>query len=115
MNPERNAGWKEARKLAAHSLMDDAADDLEEAEAQFMTPAQVSLLKEKTSFRQYLAERYNREEYGKPNEEMNVKLDLGGAFLQVLRQHGNAHTLEAPAIPEAEYEIEDNPIADLLT
>lgn len=113
MDPERDAAWTEARKIAAHNLMEDAAEDMD-ATGNLVTPADVALLKEKNSFRKYLAERYNREEYGAqdPNAAaVNVNVNLGDAFRAMLHQHGNAHRLHATEVQEAEILPAEEPAA----
>lgn len=117
MTPERQRQWRMARSIQAHSLMEDAETLLEAASKDILTPADVSLLKERVGFKQYLAERFNREEYGKaPEQQTNVTLDLGGAFLAALRQHGNAHRLNAGPAQEAlpAEIVEEDDLSDLL-
>lgn len=98
---KRKKAWKEAREIAAHGLIEDAQRDLEELDAStVMTPADVQLLREKNSFRQYLAERYNRREYGRqdPNAApQQVNVSFSTQFLAGLRQYGNAAAIGGAA------------------
>lgn len=123
LKEERKAAWKEARKIAAHNTIDDALEEMEELDSRgLLSPADVSLLNSKIKFRQYLAERWNREEYGTPEPQAQVAVNFGGDFLAALRQYGNAHNLPAgaraaladPDIIEAEI-VEDEPADDDLS
>lgn len=108
MKEERKKAWAEARQVASYNLMDEAADDIAAAETKFLVPAQVSLLKEKIKFKQYLAERYNREEFGE-QKQAPVQISFGDSWLGALREHGSSKSLPpAPAeeIPEADYVVE---------
>jgi len=121
LTPEREDGWLVAREISAHNLMEDAADDIAAAESSMLTPADVQLLKEKNGFRMYLAERYNRKDYGKVDPAAaQVNISMGEGFLAALRQYGNAHAIQAqpeqkqlPEPMEAEI-VDDDPISDLL-
>ena len=111
---DREAEWRRIRKISSHTLVDEAGEILDDAEGKLLTPADVSLLKERTSHKKWLAGQYNRDDYGKPEEKMGVTLAFDSAFLQALQAKGSSHRLPPAEPEEAEYVLVDNPIGELL-
>lgn len=105
LDPERQKTFKEIRAVGAFALMDDIDELLDEADDKFMTPASVSLLKERIGQKRWLAEKYNPEAFGKADDGPAVQLNFDAAWLDALQAHGSAKTLPTEPL-EAEV-VED--------
>jgi transposase len=104
--PERQAQMREARIDAAHSHVEDAGVILDTLADQDMTPPEVRLAEARAGHRRWLAEKFNREDYGQP--EQTTVVQIGELYLGALRRHGGATALPAPAaaLPVRDADIE---------
>ena len=93
--------WKEAKKLIADLLAEETYAISKDADAKTI---QVSRLQ--ANVNQWLAERYNKEEYGKGGEDSGVTVSIGATFLAALKEieEERKATLLAD-VPEAKFEI----------
>lgn len=78
--PEREQAFKQARKLAAHALVDDAVEILDAAKASDST-----LARERARFRQWMASKMNRESYGEEKAQVAVNLSVGMLHLTAVQ------------------------------
>lgn len=102
---ERWKGWKEAKKMIADLLAEEAYALSKDAD-----PKTVQVSRLQANVNQWLAERYNKEEYGRGGEEASLTLSVGGSFLAALKRvEEDAKARLMKDIPEADYEVLDNP------
>ncbi len=78
--PEREQAFKQARKLAAHALVDDAVQILDDAKA-----SESTLARERAKFRQWMASKMNRESYGEEKAQVAVNLSVGMLHLTAVQ------------------------------
>ena len=97
--PERKARFAEARKTSAHSLVEDATEIVDETEGAQMQ-VEVTSAKERAGHRRWLAERYNREDYGAPDPTIQVQVNVATLHLDALKAHGGPRKLPVAEIPE---------------
>jgi hypothetical protein len=95
--PERWDALVEARRLAAHVMMDDAHDKLEGADS-----VTISVIREQVKFKQWLAERYNRAELG-DQKTLSIEHNLSAQHLKALDE---LMALPAPSAPLLALEAE---------
>ena len=101
---ERKAAWLDARKIAAHGMAEEAIDIVDEAKP--TTSAEATMIKERAGNRKWLAELWNREEYGAGKQVLDVNLNVGDLHLAALTAGGAHPTPQIEQeIPEAEIEI----------
>ena len=102
---ERWKKFKQHRAQAAHVLAEDALEILDEA-----SPASISVDRERARTRQWLAERYNRAEFGDNSKQANVTLNVGQLFLDAMRAPRAA---DPARLPERERLLtSENPASD---
>lgn len=94
---DRQAAFKEARRISADLAIEDASEKMEELldpeKNPLLSPAQVSAVKSYANFKQWVASKYDRETYGDtPQTQVNVFAN-GDLMLSALQQHGSVHTL----------------------
>jgi len=94
---ERIKKWHQAMKLRSHLLVEDALSLLESEETNPATSAEAQLLKMRVGHRKYLAEKYNRKDFGEEKDETNVNLSVGSLHLDALRSAGSMEQVERPA------------------
>jgi len=83
-SPERQSRYKEARATSAHALVEDAlqiGDDTEGLE----NHALIASAKERAGHRRWLAERYNRPDYGTPDANLSITLNMASVHLDTLK------------------------------
>jgi len=97
---ERQARMREARSDSAHAHVEDAGDILEKLADQEVSPPEVRLAEARAGHRRWLAEKFNRNDYGQP--EQTTIVQIGELYLGALRRHGGASSL-----PIREAEIEE--------
>jgi hypothetical protein len=93
--------WKEAKKLIADLLAEETYELSRDTDSRNV---QVSRLQVNTN--QWLAERYNKEEYGKGAEESGVTVSIGATFLAALKEIEEERKAALLAdVPKAKFEI----------
>jgi len=93
----RRVAYQAARRASADSLVDDAADELEQATAET-----IPVVRERVRHKVWRAGKFNRDEYG--DKPMELTVNLGGQHLEALRLR--VVEPEQPALPPpADYEI----------
>lgn len=109
--PERKAMVDEARKFSASALAEDAGDVLEDlAKKDFLQAADVSLAKERSAFRRWLAAKRDPEQYGDRQAGVELHLHVGDLHLQALQAVGRKGMVpvaarEERALPVVEAEV----------
>ena len=95
--PARWALWMEAKAFIAHSLAEEAYEI-----AQNASPETVHVSKLQIQTNQWMAERFNREDYGK-SEQAQVTVSIGEDFWEALSSGEN----EKPKldVPVSDHEI----------
>ncbi len=98
---EKWAEFCKARKQGAHGLVEEAAEILENANPLF--PGDVSKAREQAGHIRWMAERYNKDEFG-GTPQVAVQLNIGALHLDALRARnvGHIHVPSTPAIEAAE-------------
>lgn len=101
---ERIARWKAAREMAAHHLVEEAGEILDGTEERnaddgpvILDSAGVALRRARAEHRKWLAERYNRDIFGTPDNTPAVQINLGDLHLEALQTAGSR---ALPATPE---------------
>lgn len=103
MHPRRRA-YNLARRASADSLVDRAADKLDQA-----TPETIPVIREQVKHEVWRAGKFNRDEYGDKGVELTV--NLGSQHLDALRLRVVAP--DPPALPPpADYEIVEDDNAE---
>ena len=93
--PDVTRRLADARVEAAHALVEDAVDALENVGAD---RDQVARAKAQADMRQWLAGKWNRGAYGEPKAGVAVQINMGGAFLESLRRQAErARQVSSPA------------------
>jgi AcrR family transcriptional regulator len=87
-HPERWTAIEEARKIAAHGLVDDAQAILDES-----NPAMIAVDRERAKLKQWMASRYNRAAYGEDRANV-VSLSIGDLHIAALT--GGLHAAAVP-------------------
>ena len=101
---QRKAAWLDARKLAAHEMAEESLDIVDTAEPK--TSAEATMIKERAGGRRWLAELYNREEYGAGKQTVDVNVNFGDLQLEALKAGGARPVPQLEQkIPEAEVEF----------
>ena len=105
--PERWENWQAGKKMLADLLVEDAYDV-----AWHHDPDEVQSARLKASINQWMAERYNRQAYGRnDNSGASVTLTFSDQFLEALKQSDGRRRIEraerADTVPEAEFEVVD--------
>jgi transposase len=103
--PEREEKFRQARKMAGFA---HAETGLEIVDQDALTPAAVHRNARRAAYRQWLAERYNREAFGEAAKE-TVQVTLNIAHLQALQAFGGPlpRVEERPALMSAEVVNDD--------
>lgn len=106
VQPERREAWKEAKEIAAHALVDEAGDILDNDGEAPVTSAEMQWLKQRAEHAKWRAKKFNPKEYGDETKQgVNVNLDIGNLHLEALRSAGSMKQLpteEDPPMLEAE-------------
>lgn len=103
-NEDRKAAWKAARKIAAHRMAEDAIEILDEGKP--LTSAEATMLKSRAEYRKWLAEMWNKEDYGAGKQTVDVNLNFGDLHLRELQAGGTRPPPQIESeIPEAEVEF----------
>ena len=95
---ERWQRWQDNKKIIGSNLVEEALSIVDDAD-----DGSVQAPRLKPEQRRRMSERYNREEYGKPDATLNV-VSIGTDFLNALKKVEHESSTE---LPEADYEIVD--------
>ena len=95
---ERWQRWQDNKKIIGSNLVEEALSIVDDADDGSVQAARL-----KAEQRRWMSERYNREEYGKPDATLNV-VSIGTDFLNALKKVEHESSTE---LPEADYEIVD--------
>ena len=90
--------WQQNKKIIGSSLVEEGLNIVDEADDGSVQAARL-----KAEQRRWMAERYNRTEYGKQDATVNV-VAIGSDFLDALKRVEGESSKE---LPEADYEIID--------
>lgn len=117
---DRREGYQLARRESADALAEQGLEILDDlADERDPTNAEVSVARERSGYRKWLAGKYNRELYGEaPAASLNVSLNVGDLHLDALRVAGSmdlAPAAESGEIQEAEIlAIENTPTEGVI-
>lgn len=114
-DPARKAAYKDAKRQSAEVHAERAGTVLEDAlEDGRLDSARAQIYKARSGYEQWLAEKRDPEQFGDRATQVNVGIDLGGLFTEVLRA-GPEHPVlardRAMLTVEAEVEEESNEAA----
>jgi hypothetical protein len=103
----RWAAWQDVREAIANDLVEESLAIADEAEEQGVPSARLPVEQ-----RRWMAERYDRTQYGRPDTQVSVAVGVGDEFLAALKkveqwakEKEAAKRARAEQIPEADYEI----------
>jgi hypothetical protein len=99
LEPSREEAWRLSRELRAHSLAEDTDDEV--AQGGSLSPGEAQALNTRVRYRQWLAERYNRKDFGQ-EKGSQITLNVGSLHAEVLRARSQERALPPPAIPVVE-------------
>ena len=94
--PERERKWEDAKEVAAHIYAEQAGEVLDESRA--ITSAEASLVKARSEYRKWLAQKFNRKTYGDDKAGVDINLNIGQLHLDALRAANGAPALPARAV-----------------
>jgi hypothetical protein len=108
----RREALKEARKLAAHTHVEDADASFDDLDLTTVTSAQVQMVTSRANYKKWLASCSNREEYGTDKVGVQVNLSVGDLHLDALRVKGGpppvAEVMPVEVAGEIEGEVHDS-------
>lgn len=109
LSEDREDAWQEARRISAHTVVDNIDELLEDAQETVVTSAEASIVKKRAEHAKWLAGVYNRHAYGEEKEQANVNVSIGELHLDALRSHGSmqGRVIEAEEVQDALPEGED--------
>lgn len=102
MTPERVQAYSAAKLHSADALVEEAGDTLDKAST--LTSQHIAKARAVSGFKQWLAGKRDRAQYGDEQAQVNVNLSLPSIHLSLLRKHGRV--IE---IPEEDVELIDEP------
>jgi hypothetical protein len=88
--------WQDNKKIIGSSLVEEGLDIVDDADDGSVQAARL-----KAEQRRWMAERYNRSEYGKPDATLNV-MNIGTDFLAALKQVEEESSRPEEIVIEAE-------------
>ena len=99
----RRERLREARKMSASVLADEAKDILETS-----TKRTISVDRERARMRMWLSERFDRKTFGDKKDEVNIKVDIGLLHLQAMKK-ARIRDEQERAMLEGDAEVLPNP------
>jgi len=104
----RWAAWQDVREAIANDLVEESLAIADEAEEGSVPSARLRVER-----RRWMAERYDRTQFGRPDTQVNVAVGIGDEFLAALKKveewakaKKEAEAKAEPEqIPEADYEV----------
>lgn len=79
-DPEKQEQFRQAREMSAHAHAEDALQMADEA----MNPVMAPLVRERVQHRRWMAEKFNKQEYGKQNDPA-IQINIGELHLEALK------------------------------
>lgn len=98
LDEERWERYQEARRLGAYSMADEALEILDGSNAE-----SIQVDRERAKFRQWMAERANRRDFGK-EAKTQVNVSLGSLHLLAMKDTSREIAEMWDDVPEAEFE-----------
>jgi len=92
LTPERAKLYEIAKRHSADALVEDAGKTLDTAST--VSSQHIAKARAKAGFKQWLASKRDREQYGDEQAQVNLNLSLGGLHLDALRTR--ARVIEVP-------------------
>ena len=94
--------WQEVKQVIASDLVEEGLAIVDEADDGSVPAARL-----RSEYRRWIAERYDRTAYGKPDTQVNVAVGIGDDFLAGLKAVEAKHKAkrEEKEAEEADYEI----------
>jgi len=89
--------WQDVKAIIASELVEEGlsiADD-----------GSIPAARLRSEYRRWIAERYDRASYGKPDAQINVAVGVGGDFLAGLKAVEAKHKAKSEEIAEADYTV----------
>ena len=104
----RWAAWQDVREAIANDLVEESLAIADEAEERGVPSARL-----RVEQRRWMAERYDRNQYGRPDTQVNVAVGIGDEFLAGLKaveakakaKRKEEARAKADQIPDADYEV----------
>ena len=102
--PERAGKWQMVQEIQGSNWAEQGLEIVAEAE-----PENVQVARLRAEYRRWMAERFNRKQFGKPEIAATVGITIGDEFLESLKKVEQwAKEKRQATIQEAEYEaVED--------
>ena len=102
--PERAGKWQMVQEIQGSNWAEQGLEIVDEAE-----PENVQVARLRAEYRRWMAERFNRKQFGKPEIAATVGITIGDEFLESLKKVEQwAKEKREATIQEAEYEaVED--------
>jgi hypothetical protein len=106
--PERISKWQMVQEIQGSNWAEQALEIVDDAD-----PETVQVARLRADTRRWLAERFNRQQFGKPELTATLAITIGQEFLESLKKVEQWAKLERSAegeapVQEAEYEVLDN-------
>ena len=96
--------WQEVKQVIAADLVEEGLAIVDDADDGSVPAARL-----RSEYRRWIAERYDRTAFGKPDAQVNVAIGIGDDFLAGLKAVEAKHKAKRIEAEEADYEIvEDN-------
>ena len=104
----RWAAWQDVREAIANDLVEESLAIADEAEEGSVPSARL-----RVEQRRWMAERYDRNQYGRPDTQVNVAVGIGDEWLESLKlleakvqaKGKEEARAKAEQIPDADYEV----------
>jgi hypothetical protein len=103
--PERASKWQMVQEIQGSNWAEEALEIVDDAD-----PENVQVARLRSDTRRWLAERFNRKQFGKPEIAATVGISIGDEFLASLKKveewaKENRAAAKAEQIEEADYEV----------
>jgi|TARA_R110000823_G_scaffold169269_1_gene301503 hypothetical protein len=92
--------WQDIKKVIASDLVEEGLSIVDDADDGSVPAARL-----RSEYRRWIAERYDRVSYGKPDAQVNVAIGVGDDFLAGLKAVEAKHKAKRIEAEEADYEI----------
>ena len=92
--------WQSVKQIIAADLVEEGLTIVDDADDGSVPAARL-----RSEYRRWIAERYDRAAYGKPDAQVNVAIGVGDDFLAGLKAVEAKHKAKRIEAEEADYEI----------
>lgn len=103
---KRWEAYQKAREIGAYAMAEEALEIVDNS-----SPERISIDRERARMRQWLAERANKKDFGRPQDTAPAQISIGQLHLTALQA---AALPPAPLVEEGEFEIVKEPILEDL-